>query len=350
MIEIIRRGELVGSKRPLEDGGGVFLKTSLGEWDIQPSDRLWIEYGGLSAAVGYVPITGLRERHGTRTCVYSDGVDTYISNDDPDVLLHDAVAVFEAVAKEAGARYISLEEQYAERQRRDEEKKARRRLAADAFVNARPGETVFAALSFELGNSAVIRGARGEIVAINVGINPSEAFIGTLQRTMAPAVDVMITDNKNGVNVITHALPMKKIIDPEIIDDLEFDFGEIRLLAREKKPAGQWPSRGFISRIHVDDLVVLHASTASSTAWDSITPADMACDVLLINYSVKDVQKLPARLHPPLVIVSPFDAGAGWEPRYLVAHYRGAGDVVSAAGVALVKSRQGIHLIGCEHT
>lgn len=86
--------------------GRVALVGRSESWIVEPHDRLKVEYGGLAAAVGAVPVDGLLLRGDARIYVYEAMIDEYATSLDAASIRDELQAVLRAAAQAAGAEYV----------------------------------------------------------------------------------------------------------------------------------------------------------------------------------------------------------------------------------------------------
>jgi hypothetical protein len=333
-VELIRRDGFVGWKL----AGLILFQAGSSLADIRSADRIWVEFGGISAAVGYVPITGLRERDGKTEILFHAGVDTCMSDESPEEIRDDLDAVFKAVARAAGARFVSQEEQFQEVQRLQEEEEARHRKAADA-ISIAPGQMVWSALTFGHGNAVVLRGPGGETVVVQLRSLPSQPIAETLRRNGVLAVDAAVTDRhrKELVPLLEEAGPVRRVIELDTSQGEDLGFGDVRVLARD--------GERVLVRIRVGSLASIFSVEATSEMWSKVSEADLACDAVMLVYWLEERTELPKGLRPRLVVCEGINAGLGWTPEGIIGSYASAGGAVGVAGIALVKSGDALRII-----
>lgn len=138
---------------------------------LEASDRLRIDYGGMSAAVGVVPVVGVLIRGEREEHVFYESVDEHMTGADSGELRDALEAVLVVAAQASGAHYVTFAEQHAEILAAERARKERWLGIVDRVAAARAG---FVALPWDLGNACVLKDASGVRVIAAAGRTPPQ--------------------------------------------------------------------------------------------------------------------------------------------------------------------------------
>jgi hypothetical protein len=155
---------------------------------LAPADRLRVAYGGISAAVGVVPIAAMIERAGAERCIFYDSIDEHMTGDSSAALRDEVEAVLIAAAEASGAHYVTFAEQLAKRLAAERAEREKSVATVRALAAAPAG---FVALDWDLGNACLLKDQSGlrVIVASTVRSPPQlDETLALIDAAAAPRI------------------------------------------------------------------------------------------------------------------------------------------------------------------